>query len=736
MAFSNMAALIISLVDKTEALDAVHSWMSVDASSSGDQEESTTTEYLKFPTGRWEDASAFCHALSEDRELLHEWVDFDISLYHDERSLHSHNFFKDPFPEKNTSDQNKSTPASPPGSSVLDTNISPGKAEVEDKVAVEGEDNKEEKEEGEEEEEEEEEKTAFECWMEPAFTVSINKIAVNVLQADISPKDLYLSMKFTGSPWAAKTYSIVALSSFVTWDFLVESPPADMELSNDNLDKGEFHLSLYAVKGNASVDELLGLGSMPLSQSLNSVAIADNAVIEIVDIFSPKDSSSIVGMVTCFFSVVRVSGTYDSGHGRSEVSDTADLLSHLSISTTHSEDGSFPVNTPENKPSSEEVSPFADLPIQEDTADTGSHPTTTAHEISKENETAVGVQLTFDVDMLAEYKELEENDWKEKSSRERLQDLQERLHPSMSMNMITEDNESEEELQVSPETLQQFAEEMDIEQQSIDGFIFDTSNETAEYKLSDHDRSEVDAVDGENVRGVCNLDSADNTEVNVVETEENDSGQPQAQQNSELVVLPVLPSLSPAPQHEENIAVDDNSPQATTCDDDFEKEEPAQLETATTTLTLAETFPAGVQLSAHVIKVVASKIRHVELMGQNDPYILLKFNGGKWSAKTAVADSGGSEAEWGYSDSDANMRFVLSGEELANGILEAQVMDSNSFREHVQIGAGDVALSEQRGIFESIDHTYGLLRLDISLADSSGQFSGSLEIQLKLKRQF
>ena len=680
-----MAALIISLVDKMESLDAVSSWISVDASASasGDQDEGPM-ESLKMSVGRWEDASSFCHTLAEDKELLHEWVDFDISMYQDDGSLHHSNRFikdSDSFPDKSAGDKEKSMTSPfdrvPPGDSVFDTGNSSEKSEIglvqQSQVAevVEGEG-----------------KTAFEYSTEPAFTVSINKVSVNVLQADkvVPPKDLYISMNFTGLTWAAKTFSIVSLSSFVTWDFMAEDRPTDMELSSDNLDKGLFHVRLYADRGDAHKDQLLGVGSISLSRPLNSVAVADNAVIEIMEISSPNDSSSIIGMVTCFFSVVRLSGTMDSGHGCSEVSDTADLLSHLSISTTQSDDGSLPSNTPENNTISNAVNP---------------------------------VQLTFDDDMLTPYcgsgdDVVKENDWKEKSSRERLQDLQERLHPNMSMNIITEDNELDDDLQISPDTLQQSSDKLDTEQQSIEGFIFDNSD-TSE---NDNDRLEFETVDGANVTGdvpgVSDLDSADKADVNAVPGEETTASTTittttTTTTGDDLTGLPAAIPVPPPPSS------------YSSC--------------------LFNVFPTESNLVVKVHKIIASKLKYFMLMGQSDSYITVDVNNGYWkgtfrfrsASVVSAGDEGGSALEWTFDDdTDPLRQFDIKASDLNSSVIQFQAFDSDA--EDILIGVGEIAVSSA-GSYEAMDGEQGLLNMTASLTDTTGLCSGVVVIQFILRKR-
>ena len=222
--------------------------------------------------------------------------------------------------------------------------------------------------------------------------------------------------------------------------------------------------------------------------------------------------------------------------------------------------------------------------------------------------------------------------------------------------------------------------------------------------------------------------------------------QPQQQQQPEQVMVAReadAPSL--APQLQESATVEPVAPYTSDTQESkakdtigtpfVEEKEPEQVVQAIFPLSLSETFPVGVQLTAYVIKIVASKLRNVELLGKNDPYILLNFNGGKWKGKTSVIDNGGSDVEWTFSDSDTAMRFVLSAEDLQTGILDAQAMDSNSFRKHVLIGSGEVALTDSEGTYESIDRGQGYLRKNISLTEKNGQFAGYLEIHLKLVRQ-
>jgi hypothetical protein len=267
-------------------------------------------------------------------------------------------------------------------------------------------------------------------------------------------------------------------------------------------------------------------------------------------------------------------------------------------------------------------------------------------------------------------------------------------------------------------------------------------------------------IDDEDIRSLflsASPQAASEIEVvsNVSEIQQgNDVVEPlqQLQESQEVIAAEEVQASSPSPQQNTvSTAVEETAPSATVTatatgtEEDLKQidavfvrpvaEENAPVQVLSSPkLSLLETFPAGAKLTAHVVRIVASKLRNVELIGKNDPYVLLNFHGGKWKVKTTVIDNGGSEAEWSFPESDPAMRFVLSAEDLQTGVLEAQVMDSNSLRKHVQIGFAETTLSESEETYESIDRSQGQLIKNISLKEKSGQFAGYLVIHFKLVR--
>lgn len=150
--------------------------------------------------------------------------------------------------------------------------------------------------------------------------------------------------------------------------------------------------------------------------------------------------------------------------------------------------------------------------------------------------------------------------------------------------------------------------------------------------------------------------------------------------------------------------------------------------------TLLEAFPAGSEVSFQVLSIKASKLRNVELLGKNDPFVILNLKTpGSWSGKTSILDSGGSDVEWTNLEKDASMQFLLRAGDLTSSVLEVQVKDSNSFRSDVLIGAGEMTLSE--GTYEHIHRHVGLLYVTASLKEKAGKFSGTVAVSLKLTKR-
>eukprot|EP01035_Chromulina_nebulosa_P007647 gene7647-10331_t len=120
---------------------------------------------------------------------------------------------------------------------------------------------------------------------------------------------------------------------------------------------------------------------------------------------------------------------------------------------------------------------------------------------------------------------------------------------------------------------------------------------------------------------------------------------------------------------------------------------------AATTFSLIDLYPSGSTL--HIQKIIASKLRNVELIGNNDPYILLNFNGGFWTGKTPAISGGGSELEWSFQSKEPGLQFQLTATDLQNGVFSVQAMDSNSFRSDTVIGTGEMNLKD--GSYDAID---------------------------------
>ena len=145
---------------------------------------------------------------------------------------------------------------------------------------------------------------------------------------------------------------------------------------------------------------------------------------------------------------------------------------------------------------------------------------------------------------------------------------------------------------------------------------------------------------------------------------------------------------------------------------------------------LVDLYPSGSTL--HIQKIIASNLRNVELIGNNDPYILLNFNGGFWNGKTPVIPGGGSELEWSFQPNEPGLQFQLTATDLHNGVFSVQAMDSNSFRSDAVIGTGEMNLRD--GSYYAIDSNLGSLTISTSLHDNAGRISGTVTVSLTLEK--
>jgi hypothetical protein len=134
------------------------------------------------------------------------------------------------------------------------------------------------------------------------------------------------------------------------------------------------------------------------------------------------------------------------------------------------------------------------------------------------------------------------------------------------------------------------------------------------------------------------------------------------------------------------------------------------------------------QAVVRVKRVRTANLRSVELMGENDPFVVMSF-GDVWSGQTSTIEEGGSDVEWAIlSEEQASMQFQATRQELSAHKLQVCVSDENKFRSHTVIGSAEVdvaALLEASAYQHEQDFS-------VTLRNKNGKDSGRVTVCLDL----
>lgn len=136
------------------------------------------------------------------------------------------------------------------------------------------------------------------------------------------------------------------------------------------------------------------------------------------------------------------------------------------------------------------------------------------------------------------------------------------------------------------------------------------------------------------------------------------------------------------------------------------------------------------QAVVRVRRVHTSHLKSVELIGKNDPFVVMTF-GDVWSGQTSTIEEGGADAEWEVlPEEQESMQFQVTREELTKHKMNVCVSDENKFRSHVVIGEADVSLSAllEAGAYEH-EHEFSAC-----LRTKKGKESGSVVFSVDLIR--
>jgi Ca2+-dependent lipid-binding protein len=91
-----------------------------------------------------------------------------------------------------------------------------------------------------------------------------------------------------------------------------------------------------------------------------------------------------------------------------------------------------------------------------------------------------------------------------------------------------------------------------------------------------------------------------------------------------------------------------------------------------------------------VQKIICGDLKNVEMMGKNDPFVILKFGESPLIQKTSTKQDAGSAASWDDLDFDIEATKV----ELIDKLLNIEVYDENSLMSNTLIGSRQVSLTE------------------------------------------
>ena len=101
-------------------------------------------------------------------------------------------------------------------------------------------------------------------------------------------------------------------------------------------------------------------------------------------------------------------------------------------------------------------------------------------------------------------------------------------------------------------------------------------------------------------------------------------------------------------------------------------------------------------MKIQIIKINATDLRNVELLGKNDPYVELTI-GGK-TCKTVVIDDAGANAEWILPNNTEDFLFDVPDDGLQTTEMDIVVMEKNTARSDILIGKSSTPLIALAGV--------------------------------------
>jgi hypothetical protein len=102
----------------------------------------------------------------------------------------------------------------------------------------------------------------------------------------------------------------------------------------------------------------------------------------------------------------------------------------------------------------------------------------------------------------------------------------------------------------------------------------------------------------------------------------------------------------------------------------------------------------GIKIAKLTLKVIdAKELINMELIGLNDPYVVIEY-GKLWKCRTETLIDSGSVGQWITNDgNESMMQFEISEEELRSLVMKVYVVEANRFKNDVEIGRANCSLS-------------------------------------------
>jgi Ca2+-dependent lipid-binding protein/Ca2+-binding EF-hand superfamily protein len=126
------------------------------------------------------------------------------------------------------------------------------------------------------------------------------------------------------------------------------------------------------------------------------------------------------------------------------------------------------------------------------------------------------------------------------------------------------------------------------------------------------------------------------------------------------------------------------------------------------------------QAILHVESIRTFNLKNMEMIGQQDPFVVLTLN--DYSYKTFTAQDQGSDVLFDYLDA----KTIVNAETITNGKMLIEVWDENTVTAHALIGTASTNLRKLSKIDE-------LVEINVNLKDKKGAPTGRLTLNMKLE---